>query len=268
VRSIPPVQHLQYFDVRGRESRRKLRGRLRDRLEAVLRCRGLRRQRGGDRKREKDARFYTVRIATGRVARARTPIRLDFSAGSTGARFARCDGMFQIGLVEQVRLTFDSLQAACEGHAAAAARVSRLSSHARLAMLGACALTSVLTAIALQGGRGWIIAASLSAAAAFAGAATYVGFDQQPRIYGHRVSSARLWVVCEKYRALLAEMESGSLDPSEIHQRRNALLQEAAGVFEQSAPDDRYTFEIAKRALHGHGARLTPSPDVSTARQA
>jgi hypothetical protein len=178
-----------------------------------------------------------------------------FTGGSTGAEFAPSRGMFQIGLIEQVRLTFDSLQAACEGHAAAAARLSRLSSYARLAMLGSCALTSVLTAIALQGGRGWIIAASLSAAAAFAGAATYVGFDQQPRIYGHRVSSARLWVVCEKYRGLIAEIDDGRVDPSEIHQRRNALLQEAAGVFEQAAPDDRYTFEIAKRAVLGHRAR-------------
>ena len=69
-------------------------------------------------------------------------------------------------------------------------------------------------------------------------------------------------MVCEKYRALIAEMHAGLLDLPAIHERRNALLQEAARVFEQTAPDDRYTFEIAKRALRG--AAGPPGPVHAT----
>jgi len=48
--------------------------------------------------------------------------------------------------------------------------------------------------------------------------------------------SARLWVVCEKYRELVAEMHEGRLDLAMLRDRRHALLQEAAAVFEHVAP--------------------------------
>jgi cytochrome b len=169
--------------------------------------------------------------------------------------------MFQIGVVEQVRLSYESIQAACEGHAEAAARLARLSSYARLGTLGAVAIAAVLSAVALQGGRGWQIAAAVFAACAFVTCAAYVGVNQQARIYGHRVSAARLWVVCEKYRGLLAEMHEQLIELTAVHDRRNALVQEAATVFEQAPPEDRYTFEIARRALRGAAAHpAAPAP--------
>ena len=67
----------------------------------------------------------------------------------------------------------------------------------------------------------------------------------------HRISAAKLWVVCEKYRALLAEMQEDAIDLPALQERRNALLNEAATVLEQAAPDDRYTYEIARDALSG-----------------
>ena len=95
--------------------------------------------------------------------------------------------------------------------------------------------------------------------AALDGGAAYVGFNQQGRMHGHLACSSRLWLVCERYRELLAEMHEGRLDAATLRARRSALLKEAAAVFEHVAPADRYTFEIARRSLGlRSGAPMAP----------
>ena len=160
-------------------------------------------------------------------------------------------GMFQLTLVEHVRLSFGSALASYEGHAEAAARLTRFTSYAKIALLSLSGLTAGLGAIAVGNGYAWQLAFAILAAATFAACAAYVGFNQQPRIYGHRASAARMWVVCEKYRALLAEMHDNAIDLPALQERRNALLHESASVLEDAAPDDRYTYQIAKEALAG-----------------
>ena len=159
--------------------------------------------------------------------------------------------MFQITVVDHVRLSFGSALAAYEGHADAAATLSRRSSFSRLGMLGLAGTTATLSAIAVQGGYASQLASAILAAATFCACAVYIGWNQQPLIYGHRASAARMWVICEKYRALLAEMHDDLIDLPSLQQRRNDLLNESAAVLEQAAPDDRYTYEIAREALSG-----------------
>jgi hypothetical protein len=171
-----------------------------------------------------------------------------------GAFFAAPPGMFQLESADYVRLTYESLRHAYEAHADAAARLSRLSSYFRMAMLGLTGGAAVLAAIAMSSGWATQVAAALLAAVAFAACAAYVAYDQQPRIYGHRASAARIWVIVEKYRALVADLDAGTTDPRILYERRNALLYEASEIFERVAPDDRFTFDIARRALGGVAA--------------
>jgi SMODS and SLOG-associating 2TM effector domain family 4 len=159
--------------------------------------------------------------------------------------------MFQISLAEHVRLSFGSALAAYEGHAEAAAKLSRRSSYARLALLGLSGLAAVTSAIAVPGGSGWQLTAAILTVAVFGACATYIGMNQHLLIYGHRISAAKLWLVCEKYRALLAEMHDDLIDLPTLQHRRNALLGEYAAVIELAAPDDRYTYQIAEAALSG-----------------
>lgn len=176
------------------------------------------------------------------------------SGAIRGALFAARRTMFQIGSADYVRLTYESLTQAYDAHAEAAARLARLSSYFRIGMLGLTGGAAVLAAIAMS--SGWVtqVAAALLAACAFAACAAYVAYDQQPRIYGHRASAARIWVIVEKYRALVADLDAGTVDPRTLHERRNALLYEASEIFERVAPDDRFTFDIARRALRGVAA--------------
>ena len=186
-----------------------------------------------------------------------------------GAVFARHPRMFDLDIVEYVRLSYASLEDACDAHAEAAAKLTRLTSVFRAATLASVGAAAVVASLAAGLRPEWRMASAIAAAAAFAACAAYVGFNQQPRIQGHRACSARLWLVCEKYRGLLAEMHDGRIDLGTLRERRHALLQEAAAVFEHAAPADRYTFEIARRALRARsGAPSFPPPAVPPAADA
>ena len=176
-----------------------------------------------------------------------------------GALFAELARMFHMDIVEYVRLSYESLEDACDAHAEAAAKLSRLTAWFRAATLASAGLAAVLATLVAGLRPEWRLASAIAATGAFAMCACYVGFNQQPRIHGHRACSARLWLVCEKYRGLLAELHEGRIDLPTLRERRNVLLQEAAAVFEHTAPADRYTFEIARRALRGRsGAPAVP----------
>ena len=159
--------------------------------------------------------------------------------------------MFQLSLVDHIRLSFASVVTAYEGHADAAARLARHGWYARVATMATVAATAVLSGVALQQGRGFQIAATAAATAALAACAAYVAFDPNPRIYGHRASAARLWLLCENYRMLLAEVHDELLDVAAIKERRGALAREAASILEQAPPNDRYSYEIARTSLRG-----------------
>lgn len=178
-----------------------------------------------------------------------------------GAVFAVARVMFHLDSADYIRITYESLQQAYETHAEAAGRLSRLSSYFRLSTLALTGASAALAAIAASGGSGMQLTAAVVAAGAFGTCAAYVGFNQQPRIYGHRASAARIWVIVEKYRALMADLDSGAIDLHTLHERRNALLYEASEIFERAAPDDRFTFDIARRALGGRSVTpVTPEP--------
>lgn len=173
--------------------------------------------------------------------------------------------MFHLESGDYVRLTYESLKQAYDAHADAAARLSRFSSYFRLATLALTGAAAVLSALAMSGGWMMQATAAVIAASAFVACAAYVGYDQQPRIYGHRASAARIWVIVEKYRALIADLDAGTIDVQTLHERRNALLYEASDIFERVAPDDRFTIDIARRALGSRSA--TPQPPARTAEQ-
>lgn len=166
--------------------------------------------------------------------------------------------MFQLSVVDHIRLSFGSAVAAYEGHADAAGRLVVFSWYAKLATVSLVAAGAVLSLLALQRGGTYQVATSVAVIAALIVVAVYVAFDPHSRIYGHRASAARLWLVCEKYRALLAEVHDELLDLPALKERRNALLQEVATILEQGPPADRETYRITRNALAGtHGEGLS-----------
>jgi hypothetical protein len=157
--------------------------------------------------------------------------------------------MFQLTVPEHINLSFESMLAAYEGHTLAAVRLARQWWYARLLTLACAAATVVLDGLALQRGGAFLLAATAVSTAALAACAAYVAFDPSPRIYAHRASAARLWLLCENYRMLLAEMHDGLIDLPGIRERRGELAREAAAALEQAPPADRYSYEIARKSI-------------------
>ena len=163
--------------------------------------------------------------------------------------------MFHLSAVDHIRLSFATVAAAYQRHADAASRLDRWSWYMKIGLVALTGVSCVLALIAVQRGHGFQIAMAITAAAAFVGCAVYVALDLEPRIYAHRSTSARFWLLTEKYRALLADVHDQAVDPSAITGRRETLMQEARAIFEHAPPDDRQTSDIAKAALTGDGRK-------------
>jgi DNA-binding ferritin-like protein (Dps family) len=162
--------------------------------------------------------------------------------------------MFQLSLVDHIRLSFGCAVSAYEGHTEAAARLARWSWYAKLGTLLIVGLAAGASLGAVLRGGWFLIAAPIVGFTAFAVAAAYLAIDPEKRVYAHRSTAARMWLICEKFRALLAEIHDQMIDVSAIGSRRDALLKEIAELFEQAPPADRATYAIAKKTLLGsHG---------------
>jgi hypothetical protein len=159
--------------------------------------------------------------------------------------------MFQLSLVDHIRLSFASVVGAYQGHSEAASRLASWGWYAKLATLAMVGLAAAASLLALRKGGAFLTVAATTATIAFVATAVYVAVDPEPRVYGHRMCAARLWLLCEKYRALLTEIHDELLDVAAITTRRDGLLQEVGAVFEQVSPADRYTYDIAQKALAG-----------------
>jgi hypothetical protein len=162
--------------------------------------------------------------------------------------------MFHLSLVDHIRVSFGSVVSAYEGHAAAAARLARWSWYARLAILLFVGLGAGSSLAAVLRGGWFTVAAPIVGGVAFIASAVYMAIDPEKRVYAHRSTAARLWLICEKFRSLLAEMHDQLIEVPAIAHRRDALLKEVAEMFELAPPADRATYAIAKTTLRGaHG---------------
>jgi hypothetical protein len=165
--------------------------------------------------------------------------------------------MFQLSLVDHIRLSFGSVAITYRAHARAAERLASRAWQLRVVTVTLLALATGASLLALtQGGRAFQIATAALTAAAFVAHAVSLSLDFEPRAHAHRASAARLWLLCEKYRALLAEVRDGLIEVPAVTERRDALMREVQAAYEFATPADRETYKIARDALApaGEGA--------------
>jgi hypothetical protein len=157
--------------------------------------------------------------------------------------------MFQLSLVDHIRLSFGGVATGYRAHARAAERLAARASRANVIIVLVLGLAAGAGMAALTGVR-WsqITAASLSTAALVA-FAIRLALDFESRAYAHRACAAKLWLICEKYRALLAEVHDGLIDIPAAIQRRDDLMSEVQIVYEHALPTDRDAYQIAREAL-------------------
>jgi hypothetical protein len=169
--------------------------------------------------------------------------------------------MFQLSLVDHIRLSFGSVATSYRAHARAAERLTARARQSRMFMvilLGAATGTSLFT---LTGTRPAQYAAIATAALALVAYTVVLSLDFEPRAAAHRGCAARLWLISEKYRSLLAEVHDGLVDLPAVTKRRDDLMREVQVVYEHALPTDREAYRIAREAL-GAGESVPSDQDI------
>lgn len=145
--------------------------------------------------------------------------------------------MFNLTIVDHIRLSFGHVVQNYARHSEAANRLSAIALYSRIAVLALLALgVGLSVAVLLGAGRGVQIALAATLAIVFAGYALTAALAIEERLLGHRYRANRFWLLCERYRALLAEVHDGLLDRDAILARRDALIQQCSEIDDQAAP--------------------------------
>jgi hypothetical protein len=156
--------------------------------------------------------------------------------------------MFRLGVVDHVRLNLDFASQNYTVHAKAADRLAARTSKVRigvLVLLGAATAAAMTNLI--EPGRYAQIATAISALVAFAAHAAYLAIDFEGRVDAHRSCASKLWLVCDRYRSLLAEIQDGLLNRENILQRRDELSLLVHAAYDQPFALDQKAYESLRQ---------------------
>ena len=173
--------------------------------------------------------------------------------------------MFQITLLDHIRLSFGGVIHAYKAHNAIAERLTRRLWQLRigeLLLLGG-ALAAAVTA-AYRGDMRYAVASAVLSGAALALFTLYVAINMEARIYAHRWCASRLWLIRERYLALLSEMRDGVLSPEGVRERRDQLLAEQHAIDDHAPLIDRPTLQTARQALAGAAEAAFTDAEIDT----
>jgi hypothetical protein len=161
--------------------------------------------------------------------------------------------MFDLSLMDHLRLTFGYVVYRQKAHADLArsrATWSRASKGAQAVLLLAVAITSV--AVASASGAALAIVTAVCGGLALAVLLVQLTFDDDAVTRAHSVCAARLWDIREQYRAILADLADGAIDPATARQRRDVLIAELHDVLRHAPPAGAHAYDataIEERAL-------------------
>ena len=158
--------------------------------------------------------------------------------------------MFQVTLLDHLRMSFGGVVHDYYAHSSLAARLHRRAWQLRIAeflLLGGALAANIMALVRLN--PKYAVLGALCGGAALALFAVYVAMNLESRIHAHRWCASRLWLVREKYRALLSEIRDGALSLDDVRDRRNVLTAELHAIVEHAPAVDRPAYLSARQAL-------------------
>jgi hypothetical protein len=160
--------------------------------------------------------------------------------------------MFRLSVIDHVRLDFGQVAQNYTVHAAAAERLAGLLRRCRMTVLALLVIAAAAAiTVLVRPARNYEISAAVAAGLALGAFVVYLAVGFEGRVHAHRVCAQRLWVIGERYRALLAELQDGLVDDLSLLRRRDDLIAEMHAVYEQVFPLDQPAFESVR--LSGGG---------------
>jgi hypothetical protein len=141
--------------------------------------------------------------------------------------------MFSLTVADHVRLDSEHIAQNYMVHARAAERIVRFVFTCRIviAVLLILATASTIAAL-LVVGRVYPIAAVVATALALFAFVLYIVLGLEARLFAHRSFAHRLWLISERYRSLLAEVNDGTVDPPTLLRRRDELIHDLHAIYE------------------------------------
>jgi conflict system pore-forming effector with SLATT domain len=141
--------------------------------------------------------------------------------------------MFSLTIVDHVRLDSEHIDKNYIVHARSAERSATAVFACRIVIVALLAVaTSVTIASLLLPGRNYQIAAVVATTLALVAFATYAVLGLEARLYARRSFIHRLWIVSERYRSLLAEVQEGMVDNPTLLRRRDELIRDVHAIYE------------------------------------
>jgi len=155
--------------------------------------------------------------------------------------------MFGLNIVDHVRLNLTRASDNYTVHARAAERLAQTTWYARLAVLALLLVAAGGSAIHMaMGGRPYEVASVIAASLALAGYVVSIGLGFEGRVSAHRLCAHNLWLVCERHRALLAEIADGLVDQDAILRRRDDLAHATHQAYALAFPLDQGAYEALR----------------------
>jgi conflict system pore-forming effector with SLATT domain len=141
--------------------------------------------------------------------------------------------MFSLKIVDHVRLDSERVTQNYTVHAATAERIVRLITVFRIGLVALLALAAAAEMSNVLFPRSVLPAAAIGAGlTALAAFAVYAALGLEARVFAHRTFAHRLWVVAERYRSLLAEVNDGLVDGPMLVGRRDQLVAELDAIYQ------------------------------------
>ena len=167
--------------------------------------------------------------------------------------------MFSLSVVDHLRLNFGLVVQNYTAHARAAERLAAVALKAKMVILALLGLATGSIALSLfRPERGYQIAAAIIASVAFAVHVMTLVYGVDARVYSHRLLAHRLWLMCDRYRGLLTEIQDGLVDDAAILSRREILSEQVHAIYEQGFPVDQQAYEsMRQRPLESGSEAIT-----------
>jgi hypothetical protein len=164
--------------------------------------------------------------------------------------------MFCLSVVDHVRLNFGHVAQNYTVHAEAAERLAGFVIKARMTILVLLGITAAaIVAGILRPARNFEISAAIAAGVTLVVYVVHVALGLEARVHAHRSCAHRLWLVSERYRSLLAELQDGLVDAPTLLRRRDDLIEQVHAAYDQAFPMDQRAFESIR--LTSGGSVLT-----------
>ena len=171
--------------------------------------------------------------------------------------------MFNLTLLDHLRLTFGHVVYSHKVHTEQATRLARLTHYLRTALL---ALMLSTLGLAVMANFGWERVA-MPAVAVLAGLSLglfvyWTTSGTEGLSQAHRVCSVKLWVIRERYRALLADLADNRLTPEAARDERDALMRELHAIYDDAPLTDASTYQTARQSLSAAGAAALSDEEI------